>query len=522
MRAPKHSTFPLLIVLIVIAAISLPYIYAWRAGGAAYQFAGFLNNPLDGITYIAKMYQGWEGNWVYKLAYSAQPGAGAYINLFYLALGHLARVLRLPLLGVYHGTRLLGALFLLWALWRFYGAIFPTSKDERQRRAAFALAALGSGLGWLALPFGAITSDFWVSEAYPFLAAYTNPHFPISLALMLVLLTTPEKMRWQDLLVAVTAAFLLSVISPFGLVVVMIVSAAAWLLRWILTHSANWRAALRLLAIGISGAPLLLYYLWVARTNPVIAAWNAQNINPAPPLWDFLIAFAPVFIFTMIGVVMNAKMQKSKPAISSFASMQPRSFGLLSSWAVLGIVLIYLPIGFQRRFIFGLWIPWAGLAAWGLEQLAQRGKRPYRFWARWLFGLAIPTNILLIVIAFFGVQTHEPRFYLTLDEVQALTWIEANTTPDALILASPEMGAFIPAYTGRRVIYGHPYETVNAAAEQFAVEQFYAGELGEEFLAARGVDVIVYGPREQTLGLLPLTQSATQQFGDVLLWEIQP
>ncbi|MBT3391464.1 MAG: hypothetical protein HN413_13775 [Chloroflexi bacterium] len=517
MRAPKHSTFPLLIVLIVIAAISLPYLYAWRAGGAAYQFAGFLINPLDGITYIAKMYQGWEGNWVYKLAYSAQPGVGAYINLFYLTLGHLARVLRLPLLGVYHGTRLLGALALLGALWRFFGAIFPTSEDERLRRAAFALAALGSGLGWLALPFGAITSDFWVSEAFPFLAAYTNPHFPISLALMLVLLTPYENMRWQNLAIAVIAAILLSVISPFALVVVLIISAAVWLLQWILTRSADWRAALRLLVVGISGSPLLLYYLWVARTDPVIAAWNTQNINPAPPLWDFFIAFAPVLLYSLGGWWINAKTLKRQEVNPLL-----RFPHLILVWAVLGIILIYLPIGFQRRFIFGLWIPWAALAAWGLEQLAKHGKKSYRFWTRWIFGLAIPTNILVIVIAFFGVQTHEPRFYLTFDEVQALAWIEANTSPDALILASPEMGAFIPAYTGRRVIYGHPYETVNAAAEQSAVEQFFAGEIGEEFLAARGVDVIFYGSREQNLGPLSPTQSATQQFGDVFILTTLP
>lgn len=517
MRAPKRSTFPLLIILAVSAAISLPYIYAWRAGGAAYQFAGFLINPLDGITYIAKMYQGWEGNWAYKLAYSAQPGAGAYINLFYLALGHLARLARLPLLVVYHATRLLGALCLLWALWRFYGAIFPALEDDRQRRAAFTLAALGSGLGWLALPFGAITSDFWVSEAYPFLAAYTNPHFPFSLALMLLLLTPPGKLHGHSLAVFATAALLLSVISPFALVVMWIVSSAAWLHQWILTRSADWRAALRLLGVGISGSPLLLYYLWVARTDPLIAAWNAQNINPAPPLWDFLIAFAPVLLALVAGLGVKAKMQKGINTILPFAPVQPGGFALISIWAVLGIILIYLPIGFQRRFIFGLWIPWAALAAWGLEQLAQYMKKPYQFWARWLFGLAIPTNILLIVMAFFGVQTHAPRFYLTIDEVQALAWIEAHTPPDALILASPEMGAFIPAYTGRRVIYGHPYETVNAAAEQSLVEQFFAGEPGEEFLTTRGVDIIFYGPREQTFGSALLSFTALQQFGDVLI-----
>ena len=41
-----------------------------------------------------------------------------------------------------------------------------------------------------------------------------------------------------------------------------------------------------------------------------------------------------------------------------------------------------------------------------------------------------------------------------------------------LILSSPEMGLFIPAQTGRRVLYGHPFETVNADAEKDLVLVF--------------------------------------------------
>ena len=58
----------------------------------------------------------------------------------------------------------------------------------RGRHMAFVYFALGLGLGWLALPFGGVPSDFWVAEAYPFLSSYANPHFPLSLALLLWLM----------------------------------------------------------------------------------------------------------------------------------------------------------------------------------------------------------------------------------------------------------------------------------------------------------------------------------------------
>ena len=71
---------------------------------------------------------------------------------------------------------------------------------------------------------------------------------------------------------------------------------------------------------------------------------------------------------------------------------------------------------------------------------------------------------------------HAPEYYLTQDETAALNWLKDNTAADAVILAGPEMGLFIPAQTGRRVIYGHPFETVNAELEEENVLAVYTGQ----------------------------------------------
>ena len=63
-----------------------------------------------------------------------------------------------------------------------------------KRKQRFGLIViLGSGLGWIAAFFQQSTSDLWVAEAYPFLSAYTNPHFPLAIALMLFLLILSER-----------------------------------------------------------------------------------------------------------------------------------------------------------------------------------------------------------------------------------------------------------------------------------------------------------------------------------------
>ena len=168
----------LIISCLVILLITIPYIYAFQEDSTEYAFGGFLINPTDGHSYLAKMQLGYQGGWKFVLPYTAESGEGAYLFLFYIGLGHLARIVNLPLLAVFHIARVIGAIFLLWVLKIYFRSVF---KEPKMQTLGFSIAALGSGVGWLAVVFGSFTSDFWVAEAYPFLSKYTNPHFSLGL-----------------------------------------------------------------------------------------------------------------------------------------------------------------------------------------------------------------------------------------------------------------------------------------------------------------------------------------------------
>src|SRR3989304_2049355 len=105
---------------VMFILIALPYLGAAQAAGQDYHFGGMLLNPVDGNSYLAKMYQGWQGNWQFRLPFTVESGEGAYLFLYYLFLGHLARLGGISLLLTFHLARLGGSLFMLLALWRFY------------------------------------------------------------------------------------------------------------------------------------------------------------------------------------------------------------------------------------------------------------------------------------------------------------------------------------------------------------------------------------------------------------------
>jgi hypothetical protein len=484
-----------LCALTVILLTTVPYLYAARSAGDQYVFGGFLFNPIDGNTYLAKMYQGREGMWLYTMPYSPEAGRGAYLFLFYLFLGHLARITGLSLILTFHIARFLAILAMLSAIYLFYRKLLP---EGQLNRWAFAFAVLGSGMGWFGVLVGAFTSDLWVAEAYPFLSAFANPHFCFGLALLLGLLM-PIRGEGigigRGVLIAI-GSLALAVLSPFGVLIALVVlfGCSIWQ-TWIHTGGGRaWKgfvlpvAARKAILVFLAGSPVLFYYFWVTSTDPSFAIWNAQNLTPSPPVWDFLISFSPLIFLALPGGWYL--LRKGTP--------EQRE---ILVWAVLGVVLLYAPLRLQRRFMMGLFVPITALAVLGLSRLAERYK--FRLIpAALLLGLLIlPTNLMILLTSFYGVQTHDALIYLSRGEAEGLNWIAANTAPDALILASPEMGLFIPAHTGRRVFYGHPFETINAQASEKQVEQYFKGEMrGEDLGVLKSADYVFFGKRESMLG----------------------
>ncbi len=144
---------------------------------------------------------------------------------------------------------------------------------------------------------------------------------------------------------------------------------------------------------------------------------------------------------------------------------------LLILWFIVGFVLIYFPFSLQRRFMLGFYIPSACLGVIGIQRITRNNAKKW-LWPLTFF-LSVITNGLLILAGIFGVMARSPAVFLEKSESQALAWISANTPMDSIILASPDMGLFIPADTGRRVLYGHPFETVNAEQEKNKVQTFF-------------------------------------------------
>jgi asparagine N-glycosylation enzyme membrane subunit Stt3 len=219
-------------------------------------------------------------------------------------------------------------------------------------------------------------------------------------------------------------------------------------------------------------------------------------VTPAPPVLDFALGYGLLGLLAIVGIWIIVR-QRLNPASAEW---------LVLLWAVITVVLVYLPFDLQRRLINGLHIPVCILAAIGLSRWLTHirlklGRR--RLITNSVVTIGALGTLLVWSFPLLGMLTPPSEsvttalFFLREEEIVALNWLRENSNSNDVILASPRLGMFVPDQTGARAFYGHPFETIEAEAKKSMVEKFYHGEIET---VSPPPDFVIYGPSEQSIG----------------------
>lgn len=484
---PRRVIFILSIAFALLTLI--PYLAAY-AGAGPLRFKGFLFNLADGASYLAKMRQGYDGQWLYRLAFTETPGPGALLFPWYLLLGHLARIFQLPLIIVWHIARMAGAATFLVVAWEFFGRL---GLAPRARAVAWAVTALGSGFGFTAVVFGTFTGDLWVAEYIPFLGMLTSAHFPLVTALLLLLLmqtTLPaRKPTAISLFITAVTGTLLGVLQPFAILPAGLALTVWTILRRIADGRFPEGTVAGLFAAGAGMLPWVAYDFWITQTLPDFASWFAQNQTLTKPLWDTALSLG---LPGLIVAFVFGRWLLSSGNLRAKVHSIPSETLFLGLWLAINLVLIYAPIPLQRRLMMGMWIPLAALAAPKIEGWIFRPAASVARGTVVGVPLVLTNGVFLAIILVAGLG-HSQALFLTRDEAAAVDWLDANAK-GSVVLASPELSLWLPGMADVRVVYGHPMETPNAETTRRAVESFFesaASETHIKFLQYHRVKWIV-------------------------------
>ena len=174
---------------------------------------------------------------------------------------------------------------------------------------------------------------------------------------------------------------------------------------------------------------------------------------------------------------------------------------LLIIWASYLLLLINMPLPFQRRLLEGLHLPIAisaslALIGWNLKtnfvKLSLIG----------ILGFLSITNVYQIkyaidVIASDASESYSHHIYKR--DLEGLLWIRDNSQPQDLILANFYYSNIIPGITGRYVYNGHIFNTVDSRNKSILFDNFmenFESEKRSKFLFANKINYIFLGKND--------------------------
>jgi hypothetical protein len=508
-------------VLFLVAG-GLPFVIGWLAAPSGSTFTGVVLNVNDTNSYYADMQLGQHGRWLYVLPYTAQPNEPVPLFLVYILLGHIARLTALSIPLVYHAARLVtGGVFVITVYW-FFAARLQTV-DER--RFALILVLFTGGLGWAMFAlFGTavtnehaeFTPDIWIADAISFMALLNNVHFLLNVIFMMIMITTGQTFITSGArlagLIALLAGLGIGLVHAHQVAVVGVVLGGVTLWHTIdaardsgcvgwrdtawhsLRTAAAWRfAGLMLPVVAVAGSLTLL-----ARSDPALASWLEQGDTYSPPIYALFILYGPVLPLALIGL---------------WHVIHTRDHVRLDAalWFGAALILIYVPVNFQRRFMEGWHVPIALLATLGwfhyvVPWLRQRWSRRA---VRRLQAALIVSVMLSPLLAFTGILAQvlwsdSAFIFVSADEQGAIEWLDDHATLDDVVLGSYETGNQLAARVGVRVFAGHWSLTAHIDDRRNDLDRFFARTTPDAdrraLLATFGVDYVWFGEDERALG----------------------
>lgn len=513
----KEWQFVFIITLLVMVITTLPYLYGWlkTPAGKIYTGIHFLL-PTDYPVYYSYIQQASQGRIIFEELFSSEMPSPTILNTIWLIPGFFSGVLNLSPILSFHLSRLLFIPFLMMVIYLLISYFFEV-KGLRKLGFIFFIFASGFGFYYSILNYQQLASlitqggyiwpaDLWIVEAFTFLTLYYSPHFIASLALLLLTLLLiflsfdNRKISygfWSGFCALILFSF-----HPFHFVTLYSLPLIYLIIWFIVRRQFVWRKFASYLIMVLVSSPIFIYYFWLLQTDLLSQIRFLQNYCPTPRLFLMFMGYGGLLIFSIFSIIhlfYRRQLLLDKNL-------------LIVSWLVVQAVLIYLPFSFQRRLNEGLAFPMVILTSLFLYQVYKKikQKRPNTFLINpavlfflFLFIFLITPVIQISTDIFIYIRGEEPA-YISIEERQAMNWLQDNITSENIIFASRDSGNLIPGFSGRRVYLGHGVETIYTELKKQEVDWFFSKNrdylIEKSFLLKRNISYIYYSPREKLMG----------------------
>jgi len=376
------------------------------------------------------------------------------------------------------------------------------------------MATVTGGLGWLYLMLSGNTTspDIATPQTSAFFSALVNVHYPLAIMCVSILTSIllsvyrPGSSTSPGIenggMIAWIMSILLAFLYPEALIPIGIAMLGSTLAHWYNRRQITIREFRWGLWVLVPALPIVAYYILSLINSPILMTWLTQHTLPPPNVLVLLIGFGVPLLIALPGIA------------RAIRHLEADGDRYMLLWLMAMIVGAYLPLPFGQTLFLGVTIPIAYFAARSLEdfwfQFLNRRLR------RRLYILAVPfmvmSNLLVLVLPIYPIFSgnNPDQFMLPSAYIAGFEWIQTHTNSQDVILASPDVSVWSPYWTGARVVYGHPQETIHAQVQLSKVLQWYRvtqsseGECRDLLRRLTPSDnpvrYVIYGPHERNIG----------------------
>jgi len=426
-------------------------------------------NRVDHFVYLSMIEQSKEGHLFVKNLYNHLAKNNVMFAPHWYIIGQFSKLTNLGVPLSYFIFRILFSVIFIFLLWWFIKKIFSSYK-----KSILALLAVlfGNGLGTIFInifPDSTIRpTNLWIPESITFLSLGQTPLFILSLILILLVFSlfiegTKQKKAKLIWLACFSNLFLV-MIHTYDLVITISVLSVWSAFKFY--QSRDKKIIVNLIRLYTISGIAALYYVWLLSRDLAMNQWKQQNICLSGPLSEYLWGMGLLFVLSTAGIIYIVKNKKFKNDY----------LNLLTIWAALGWIFVYLPLDFNRRLSNGWHIALAITALVFLFWLYK--KVPYLFKGALIsivcFLVFFDTLVFLSLdsTVVYGNESH--YFFHSQEKDKLYQEIKNDTDEGDVILSRGFDGNHLPGFTGRKVYTGHLMNTWQAELKNNEVARLWS------------------------------------------------
>ncbi len=565
--ARSEKTFLIGLILLSVLFAALPYLIGVLGTPAGGAYLGYQYNTDDHMVYAAWMRQAMDGHFLMDNRFTTDAQPSLTIHIYFFLLGLVAKVTGIGLASTL-GRLAFSALFIVLA-YRLVKRLNWSEMATRLAMVIVVIGGGVGFMVWQIFGVSIVKQappvlgdllgthlpiDVWQPEAFVFPSMLTNGLFMVSLCLILFVFQCilDAKESWKPVLPGALAMCVLMNIHSYDVLIITLVMvgfAAATAFRKEITTQWVIRAA----SIGAGAIPAALWFMHVLKVDAVFQA-RAATDTPSANFKAVLFGYIFMIVLALVGLAMRPTeellvRQRRWAGVGLTALLFVGMFiaagstaadgtkaiyfldmsgwilvtlialaatvllsdvnpvlNLLISWALVGTVAIYFPGLFQRKLAMGLSVPWAILAAYGLDIALAKQEKSVKTLGTVLAGILLgATSLRWFARELQFIQTNTSRtsvqnVYLDEDMVKIMAYLNGLQGRHVLIApagipsaafnkdASQELGGsniapLVPdlntvasGLTGIYTFAGHWSETPDYNKRRGVVQGIYFGK----------------------------------------------